>query len=717
MTESETPIDRRAQHVAALGFILQLASFGTLLGISLWSDSHAIAAAARLMVIGLPIWAVLYLIFKQMRRVSAERIETAELKRAQQAGASTSIFELDDENLLLEQNRLRWMIRWMLPAVTVILALYLLLGHFVLWGWRPTLDQSLLEEGFRRTDQPELMMWFVVGMGFLCFLYARYAIALARLPDWQLLRAGAACKAGNAVVCLALVIALMASTASELAEPVVAFLIRFVLVLIGIEFTANLILDFYRPRTDAGIPRPSFDSRLLGLITEPGGIAKSIADAVDYQFGFAVSTTWFYQLLQRWMLPITVVTLVVILALTSAVIVDADEQVVVERFGRVVERSGRLAGGAPGVLGPGLYFKWPYPIDIVYRVPVQRVDELVIGEAAEEDDEDLRKPILWTEKHEYIPELMLLVASPPPQDEEQGRAPRSRNRSSSYDSGESVATSLVMISVPIEYRIKDIKKYLYSYQDPVKVMEGVTYRYLSDFAARVHVDNLLGPQREVFNQVIKQEIQAKLDELEGPQGKGVGIEIVFAGIRGAHPPARNKVAEVYQRVVAAMTNKEATINVAQKEQLKILTAVAGTRAQAEELDAVIQARDELRGDPDADPQALAAKERLVEELLMGNAAKGLSGAGGEAAALIVKARAEAAKQISDAAAKVRAFSAEVAAFETAPVLYQQRKRIAVYEELDNIRKYLITGDPKNVIIEYETREEGGLDRVLREKTE
>ena len=74
MTESETPIDRRAQHVAALGFILQLASFGTLLGISLWSDSHAIAAAARLMVIGLPIWAVLYFIFKQLRRVSAERI-------------------------------------------------------------------------------------------------------------------------------------------------------------------------------------------------------------------------------------------------------------------------------------------------------------------------------------------------------------------------------------------------------------------------------------------------------------------------------------------------------------------------------------------------------------------------------------------------------------------------------------------------------------------
>ena len=344
MTESETPIDRRAQHVAVSGFILQLASFGALVGISLWSDSHAIAAVARFMVIGLPIWVVLYLVFRQMRRVSAEQIETRELKRAQQAGASTAIFELDDESLLLEQNRLRWMIRWMLPAVTVILAIFLLGGHFLLWGWALTLDASLLAEDFKRTDRPELMMWFVVGIGFISFLYARYAIALARLPEWRLLRAGATSMAGNALVCLGLVIALMASTAFDLAEPLIAYLIRIALVLIGVEFTANLVLDFYRPRAEDRIPRPSFESRLLGLIGEPGGIAKSIADAVDYQFGFAVSTTWFYKFLQRWMLPIIVATCVVVLALSSVVIVDADEQVVVERFGRLVGGIQRRAG-------------------------------------------------------------------------------------------------------------------------------------------------------------------------------------------------------------------------------------------------------------------------------------------------------------------------------------------------------------------------------------
>ena len=704
MTESETPIDRRAQHVAALGIVLQLASFGTLLGISLWSDSHAIAAVARFMAIGLPIWIVLYLVFKQMRRVGAEQIETAELKRAQQAGGSTTIFELDDENLLLEQNRLRWMVRWMLPGVTVILALFLLAGHFVLWGWQLTFDEALLAEDFQRTDQPQLMMWFIVGIGFICFLYARYAIALARLPDWQLLRAGATCMAGNSLACLALVFALMAGTAFELAEPTMAYLVRIAMLMIGVEFTANLILDMYRPRTDEGIPRPSFDSRLLGLIGEPGGIAKSIADAVDYQFGFAVSTTWFYQFLQRWMLPIMATTVVVILALTSVVIVDADEQVVVERFGRLV-------GGDGAVRNPGLHFKWPYPIDIVHRAPVKRVSELVIGEANEEDDEDLRRPVVWTETHKYVPELMLLVATPtdaeaPPADERS--EPQIEDDLSA--GGESVAVSLVMVSVPIEYRIKDLEAYLYTYEDPLKVMEGVTYRYLSDFAASVDIDALMGPRREAFNRKIKEQIQTELDEL------GVGIEIVFAGIRGAHPPSKSKVAAAFQSVISAQTNMAAVTNAAEEYELRILTRVAGTKARAQRLDEAIQARDALRSDPDADPEALAESERRVEDLLMGNAGEHIVALSGEASALIAEAGAEAAKRISEAASKVRSFSAEVAAYEAAPVLYEQRRRIGVYEDLDDIRKFLITGDPESVIIEYETAEEGGLDRVLREKT-
>ena len=61
---------------------------------------------------------------------------------------------------------------------------------------------------------------------------------------------------------------------------------------------------------------------------------------------------------------------------------------------------------------------------------------------------------------------------------------------------------------------------------------------------------------------------------------------------------------------------------------------------------------------------------------------------------------------------MQAFATEIVAYETAPDLYVQRRKLDIYRGLDAVRKYVILGDPKSVIIEYDTQEEGGLDRVL-----
>jgi regulator of protease activity HflC (stomatin/prohibitin superfamily) len=702
MTEAGSVGDRRAQNVAIVGFLLQLAAFGTLLGLALWSKSDAIMAAARWIVPGLPIWVILFLVFKQLRRVSAEELETAELKRAREAGASDSIFEVDDEALLLERNRLRWLVKWLLSTTTVAAAAVLLIGHFLFWNW--SLDAAFSAEGgIRRAENPTLVMWFVVGLGFLCFLYARYAVALSRMPSWRLLRAGATFTAGNALVCLGLAIALGAGTNIAWAEPLLAYIIRAAMVLLGIELTGNFILDFYRPRTPGIIPRPSFDSRLLGLIGEPGGIAKSIADAINYQFGFEVSKTWFYQLLQQWLFPIMVFTSVVVLALTSIVIVDADEAVVIERFGRPVTEPA-------AVLGPGLHVKWPYPVDVVYRAPVRQMQEMVLGEAARKDDEDPRKAILWTEEHDYVPELMLLVASP--KLEKPLESPTIPAAEPQREAGtESVAVSLLMVSVPIEYRIKDMRKFTYKYADPIALMEGVAYQYLSDFAASVDIDRLMGPDRTTFNDEFKNQLQKRLDELD------VGIEVVFSGVRGAHPPAAEQVAATFLAVVKAQTDKAATINAADGEARKTLISVAGTEASATALNEAIVARDKLRGESGVDPQKLAEAEQLATDLMLGNPDKGITPLSGQAAAVLAEARGNATIQIAEASRKLQLFSTDVVAYSAAPELFKQRRLLEVYAGLQSVRKYLIVGDPSNVIIEYETSQQGGLDRVLSEGQE
>ncbi|UCC29735.1 MAG: hypothetical protein JSU86_16210 [Phycisphaerales bacterium] len=698
MSEAQGPSDRRTQHVAFFGFVLQLAAFGAVLGVSLWSDSHVLAGLSRLVLIGVPIWLVLYLTSNQIRRVGVEALETEELRRAQEAGTSRAIFEFDEEALLLEQNRLKWVVRWLLPGCTVVVSLLLLIGHFALWGW--SLDETFNENVLHLTEQPTLMMWFVVGVGFICFLYARYVLALASLPGWQLLRAGAVCMAGNAWACVLVWLALMASGTIEWTEPLTAYLLRVVLIVLGVEFAANFILDLYRPRVPGQVTRPSFDSRLLGMIAEPGGITKSIADAVNYQFGFQVSSTWFFQLLQRWLFPITVLAFIAVILLTGIVIVDADEQVVIERFGRPVTR-------ATAVLSPGLYFKWPYPIDAVYRAPVKRVNGLVIGEAHEDEEhEDPRKAIVWTEVHEFVPEMMLLVASP-----QRYKVSAGTELATITDIGstatESVAVSLLMVSVPIEYRIRDLAKHLYNYEDAEKLVEVVAYKYLSDYAAGVELDEFIGPRRHTSNRELKRLIQARLDELDA------GIELVFVGIRGAHPPAADKVAAAFEGVVSAETQMAATVQAAQGEAQRILTSAVGSVARATALDGAIQAVNEL--DPQS-PELVDARQR-IEDLLMGNPVNGTAPVSGRAAVLIARARAKASRLVSDAAAKARVFGTQVAAYQAAPALYMQRKSLEVYEELEYVRKYLIVGDPSNVIIEYETFKEAGLDQVLSEGVE
>lgn len=699
MTETKTADDRRVQHVALLGCLLQTTAFVLLLILGLWAGhSHLLLGLAHFLSVGIPIWLILYLILNQMRRVGIEALETEELRRTQASGTNQAIFELDEEALLLEQNRLKWMIRSFLPAGTIVSALIVVAGHLLLWGW--SLNGAFDKDVFVPTVAPSLTMWFVIGVGFLCFLYARYALALARLPQWGLIRGGAVCMAGSAMASIVVAITLMATTTIAWAEPIAAYVLPLALLILGAEFVVNFIFDLYRPRTSGEIPRPSFDSRLLGLIGEPGSFAKSIAEAVNYQFGFQVSSTWFYQLLQRWLFPIVVVSFAAVLSLSSVVMVDAGEEVVIERFGKP-------SAEVPEVLSPGIHYKWPYPIEIVYRVPTGRISELVIGEAVEEEEdghghED--EAIVWTKKHETVAELMLLVASP----KLETLASRAASGEASQPSidrtrgTESVAVSLLMASVPIEYRVSDVTKYLYKYIEPDKLLEEIAYRFLSDYGASVDIDELMGPGRAAFNGVVKQAIQEELDR------RDVGIELVFAGLRDAHPPSQSKVAETFQEVVAAETKMSALIEAAQGEARRILTIVAGTETRAKELDEAILRRDRLSaGTPEFEEA-----DRRVEDLLMGSPAKGIARASGEAAVQIAEAKADAGDQVSLAAAKAMSFGTQLAAYWAAPELYRQRKILEIYAELGNTRKFLITGDSSNVNIIIDTAREAGLDEVL-----
>ncbi len=120
--------------------------------------------------------------------------------------------------------------------------------------------------------------------------------------------------------------------------------------LMAAEIIFNFVLNLYRPRIADEVPRPAFDSRVLSLLSAPDSIVKSINEAVNYQFGFDITSSWGYQLLLRstaWLILFGVFSLA---ALNTMVIVEPHQQAI------------KLAGGSivrNEVHKSGIMWKWP----------------------------------------------------------------------------------------------------------------------------------------------------------------------------------------------------------------------------------------------------------------------------------------------------------------------------------------------------------------------
>jgi regulator of protease activity HflC (stomatin/prohibitin superfamily) len=688
--------DRRGQTATASGLAIQLVGLITLLVLGFLSGSRSVLAGGLYMLGGVAIWFTLLLVYTQRKRAARKDQEVEELKRARAADPSLAIFELEEGTV--ERRRLEWMYRWLLLIATLVLAAYHLVVPLLFdWGW--SLGTALDSDVWTKVASPGPVMAVTAGVGFVCFLFSRYASGMARESDWRLLRAGSSYLAGNALACLAIVVALgLQSYDVTYGEPIIAHAIRILMVVLGIEFVVALILNYYRPRVPGEIPRPAFDSRLLEMISEPGGVARSIAEAINYQFGFEVTKTWFGQLIKRAFFPLCVLGFLVLLLLSSVVIVDANEEAYVEHFGRLKQKPGEA-------WGPGLHLKWPWPVDRVYRAPVRKLQSAMVGDAPVESPYDEKtgalKAVLWGKKHGFTSEMMTIVASPPGTEYDRVRD-SDQEEGKTAGGGKAVAVSLLNISVPIEFRIKDLHQYLYGYEDANRVLEMIAFRAFSDYAAGVDVDRLMGPGRVEFAERFRAEIQHEIDNLDPP----LGIEITYLALQSAHPTDEEKVAETFQQVITAQIEKDTALETARGEAKQMLSLAAGDAERAEALVAAVSERDRLDVSEGAGEAARNDADRRVNDLLLGNRAKDIPRMSGRGATLIARAEAEWTRLVSSAESKSRLFEAEVVAYEAAPDLYMMRKYLEMLEKsLNHVRKYVVTFDTErknlNIIVQPE----------------
>jgi regulator of protease activity HflC (stomatin/prohibitin superfamily) len=333
--------------------------------------------------------------------------------------------------------------------------------------------------------------------------------------------------------------------------------------LVALETLVSLVFEIYRPRVRGQAARVLYESRLIGLLGRPGGLVTTAAQALDYQFGFKVSETWVYKVLERALSWIVLLQLGALCLSTTFVIVESGEQALLERFGRPV------AGRA--VLGPGLHFKWPWPIDRAYRHPTRRLQGFVVGVVPDADLEKERV-VLWTRPH-YKEEFNLLVAS---------RDAMSTIGDPTVE--KAVPANLLAASIPVYYEVSNLEAWTYGHQDAGKLLEQLANREVIRYLVNVDFDQVMSTERQAAGEALRQRVQTEADR------RGLGVRIVYVGLQNIHPPIGTKevqVAAAFEQVVGSMQQRETNILAALADEAARIPA-----AQAEATNLLVQSTSE-----------------------------------------------------------------------------------------------------------------------------
>ncbi|MHC4574648.1 MAG: hypothetical protein ACYS76_11045, partial [Planctomycetota bacterium] len=293
-----TVSSRRAEYLARASLALGIVLFVVTLLLGLWSGFFAVLAVSWFGLAAVLIWFVLCLQFHQRALAEQEKLDVTQLAKDKEGSA---IFQAGDERASLfavAQRRLQILEKWFIPVFSVIIAVYeLVIGLYLLRRISAGVDVE--------TKQPLLVAVLLAAIAFVSFLMSRYATGMSAQGQWKPLRAGGSHLLGLAVLCFALAVSLaLVNFKIFVMMDVLSWAVPILLVILGAETGLNFVLDLYRPRLKGQYQRSAFDSRLLGLINEPGGILRNVAGAIDYQFGFKVSQTWFYKLLEKAIVPL-----------------------------------------------------------------------------------------------------------------------------------------------------------------------------------------------------------------------------------------------------------------------------------------------------------------------------------------------------------------------------------------------------------------------------
>ena len=504
--------------------------------------AHSLAGQAGSIFMGLGML-VAFTGWFQMRLEENERLEKLEIEELARAKGESALFEAKESEVFPARRSREQFERFFVPGFAVLLFLLEAGGAWLLWRWLARTTVGIASD--RAMASVSLFAIFAL----LLFLVGRFSVTIARLEGRRLLRPSASFLLAGAYVCAFTALGIAgAKTELPRADFWVARAGCVLLALLAAEILVTLLLEIYRPRVRGRVARPLYDSRVVGLLAQPESLFTTAAQTLDYQFGFKVSETWFFQLLKKNLPALLLAQLAVLLLSTCVVFVDAGEQAVLEHFGRPV-----------ATLDAGAHFKLPWPAEKVYRYRTEQIQTFVVGYVPDEQSERA-STILWSVAH--AKEDNFLVGN---------RAPVTVHNDSADTNNTLKAppVSLISVSIPVQFQITNVTEWAYNNADATNLLQSLATREVVRFLAGVDLNNVMSSNRLEAAETLRDGIQASAN------GYKLGAKIIFVGLQDIHPPTT--VAGDYEKVIGAEQTKLATILAARAYAIGT-NAMAGAQA-------------------------------------------------------------------------------------------------------------------------------------------
>lgn len=195
---------------------------------------------------------------------------------------------------------------------------------------------------------------------------------------------------------------------------------------------------------------------------------------------------------------------------------------------------------------PGLNFRLPYPIEVVYTPRVTRVNRVTIGQFGDDSGSTGRD----------VPEESLMLTG----DE-----------------------NIVDIDFSVFWVINDARNFLFNMEDPVGSVKAAAESAMREVVGRSNIQPLLTQARQITETDVQQLIQETMDEYEA------GVEITQVQLMKVDPPS--EVIAAFRDVQAARADQERLQNEAQTYANRVIPEARGQASQITE--AAIAYRDRI----------------------------------------------------------------------------------------------------------------------------